>query len=286
MRLRIEHIKKSYGKTVALADFSAELGNGIYALLGPNGSGKSTLLNILTDNLKQDAGHIYMDGEDIVKLGAGFRKRLGFMPQFPGLYPNFSAENYLRYMAVLKGLPKERYMEEIKELLTTLGLDGVSNHRISSFSGGMKQRLAIAQALLGGPDLIILDEPTAGLDPMQRIAVRNLLSRISAEKTVIIGTHIVSDVELIAKQVIFLKKGVIIENSSVAHALEQIRGRVWQIHIDAAQASSALSKYIVSTVQKDDFGFAVRLISDEKPCEDAIPVQPSLEDCYTFHYNT
>ena len=212
MTLTIQNISKSYGTNLALDKFSATFEPGIYALLGPNGSGKSTLMNIITDNLKADSGSITYTSdkgasEDVLKMGVRFREKLGFMPQYPGLYPNFSVERFLWYMAALKGMTKADALEQIPASLKAVELDDVPRRKIGALSGGMKQRLALAQAVLGDPEILILDEPTAGLDPKQRISIRNYISRIAFDKIVLIATHVVSDVEFIARDVIMLKKG-------------------------------------------------------------------------------
>lgn len=280
MKLVLDKISKSYGKNKALSEFSAELTPGVYALLGPNGSGKSTLLNIITDNLKADSGKIYYDGVDILKLGAKFREKLGFMPQYPGLYGSFTAEKFLWYMAALKGMNKKDAEAQIKEVLDAVELSDVSNYRISTFSGGMKQRLALAQAVLGDPSVLILDEPTAGLDPKQRIAIRNYISRIAFNKIVIIATHVVPDVEYIAKDVIMLKKGVIADNASPSELLRKIDGSVWRVKTKDEYVQDYQNKYKVTNILKDDDGVSVRILSDVKPDENAIPVSPTLDDYY------
>ncbi len=280
MKLVLDKISKSYGKNKALSEFSAELTPGVYALLGPNGSGKSTLLNIVTDNLKADSGKIYYDGEDILKLGAKFREKLGFMPQYPGLYGSFTAEKFLWYMAALKGMNKKDAEAQIKEVLDAVELSDVSNYRISTFSGGMKQRLALAQAVLGDPSVLILDEPTAGLDPKQRIAIRNYISRIAFNKIVIIATHVVPDVEYIAKDVIMLKKGVIADNASPSELLRKIDGSVWRVKTKDEYVQDYQNKYKVTNILKDDDGVSVRILSDVKPDKNAIPVSPTLDDYY------
>ena len=211
MKLTINGTTKSYGSNLALNGFTAEFEPGIYALLGPNGSGKSTLMNIITDNLKADSGEItYTDDtgrtENVLDMGVRFREKIGFMPQYPGLYPNFTVERFLWYMAALKGMDKEEAKRQIPEILAAVELDDVPRRKIGALSGGMKQRLTLAQAVLGDPEILILDEPTAGLDPKQRIAIRNYISKIALSKIVLIATHVVPDIEFIARDIIMLKK--------------------------------------------------------------------------------
>ncbi len=204
--IEIKNISKKYGKVEALREVSLTLGHGIYALLGPNGSGKTTLMNILAGLLAQSGGEILYNGKNIRECGIDYRSRVGFMPQYPAMYPNFAVKEFLLYVAELKKLPPERE-GDIDYLLSRVELYDVYDRRISALSGGMKQRLSLCTAVLGDPEILILDEPTAGLDPKQRVALRQFISEIAANKTVIWATHIVSDVESIADEVIFMKKG-------------------------------------------------------------------------------
>ena len=280
--LCINQLSKSYGSNLALDQFSYKFDHGIYALLGPNGSGKSTLMNIVTQNLRASSGSVTLDGENIDKLGASYREKLGFMPQYPGMYPSFSALDFLRYMAVLKGLNKKKADEQIDELLHAVELHDVRTHRIGSFSGGMKQRLALAQSLLGDPEIVILDEPTAGLDPKQRIAIRNYIASVALNKTVIIATHVVSDVEFIAREAIMLKKGVISDSGSPYELTQKIEGQVWQTVVAAEDVQSMQEKFRVVNIQNGEQGVILRILSDTKPTEDSVTVVPSLEDYYLY----
>jgi ABC-type multidrug transport system ATPase subunit len=221
MKLELNHISKAYGKTKALTDFNAVLEPGVYALLGPNGSGKSTLMNIITDNLKADKGEIVFDGQNVKSMGVRFREKIGFMPQYPGIYPSFTVEDYLWYMAKLKGLSNAQAREGIPKVLEAVELTESLKSKVGALSGGMKQRLCLASAVLGDPDILILDEPTAGLDPKQRVALRQFIAEIASSKTVIWATHIVSDVESIADEVIFMKKGEASILESGANMLEE-----------------------------------------------------------------
>ncbi len=280
--LTINHLSKSYGSNLALNQFTYSFDHGIYALLGPNGSGKSTLMNIVTQNLKSDNGDILLDDTPIGKLGASYREKLGFMPQYPGMYPSFSALDFLRYMAVLKGLNKKKADEQIDELLHAVELHDVRTHRIGSFSGGMKQRLALAQSLLGDPEIVILDEPTAGLDPKQRIAIRNYIASVALNKTVIIATHVVSDVEFIAREAIMLKKGVISDSGSPYELTQKIEGQVWQTVVAAEEVQAMQEKFRVVNIQNGEQGVILRILSDVQPTEDSVTVVPSLEDYYLY----
>ncbi len=208
--LSLKSITKQYGKVTALDDVSLDFEHRIYALLGLNGSGKSTLMSLVCGLLSPNEGEILYNDTNIKKLGVSYTARLGYMPQYPGMYPSFSVHDFLCYLSELKGLPKNN-REEINCLLRRVELDDVADSKISTLSGGMKQRLALAGAVLGSPEIIILDEPTAGLDPAQRIAVRTFMSEIAKDKTVIWATHIVSDIEHIANKIVFLKKGKVVD---------------------------------------------------------------------------
>lgn len=214
--LKIENLSKHYGSKNALNNISLILTDGIYGLLGPNGAGKSTLMNIITQNIPFDkGGSIEWNGESTLKMGKDFRSLIGFMPQQQELYPTFTAERFVGYLAALKGIPSKEIFSEVSRVLSLVELDHCANKKIGGFSGGMKQRVLIAQALLGEPKLLILDEPTAGLDPKQRVIVRRLISSLSKDKIIIVSTHIVSDIESIADKVIMIKSGEIIENGTV-----------------------------------------------------------------------
>lgn len=214
--LKIENLSKHYGNKKALNCISLTLTNGIYGLLGPNGAGKSTLMNIITQNIPFDkGGSIEWNGENTLKMGSDFRSLIGFMPQQQELYPTFTAERFVGYLAALKGIPSKEISSEVSRVLSLVELSDCANKKIGGFSGGMKQRVLIAQALLGTPKLLILDEPTAGLDPKQRVVVRRLISSLSEDKIIIVSTHIVSDIESAADKVIMIKSGEIIENGTV-----------------------------------------------------------------------
>lgn len=285
MTLHFEKVDKSYGKNHALCEFTADLTPGIYALMGPNGSGKSTLINILTDNLKADSGEITYDGESTLKMGARFREKIGFMPQYPGMYPNFTVAQFMGYIAAVKGMKKEDAARQIEEVLTAVELSDIPNRKIGALSGGMKQRLALAQAVLGDPEILILDEPTAGLDPKQRIAIRNYIAKIALEKIVLIATHVVSDVEYIAKEVIFLKKGQITDLAPAHELAEKISGKVWELVCTGDKVAELQRKYRVINIAQGEAGVTLRLLSDTAPDPaegEAKAVPPTLEDYYLW----
>ena len=261
----------------------------VLVFAGPNGSGKSTLMNILTDNLKADSGEItYTDDsgntENVLHMGVRFREKLGFMPQYPGLYPNFTVERFMWYMAALKGMKKEEAKKQIPEILAAVELGDVTKRKIGALSGGMKQRLTLAQAVLGDPEILILDEPTAGLDPKQRIAIRNYISKIAFNKIVLIATHVVPDIEFIARDIIMLKKGVIVDNAPPHELTKKIEGKVWNVPCAEEDIQPMQDKFSVTNIARDENTGEVllRVLADELPTDRSKTVAPTLEDYYLY----
>ena len=255
--------------------------------MGENGAGKSTLFSLMVQGMKPSAGTLLLNGENIEKLGGAYRNILGYMPQQQELYDDFTGENFLRYMAVLKGLEKKKIEESIYKVLQTVNLFKERHSKIKTYSGGMKQRLLIAQSLLNEPKILILDEPTAGLDPYERIRIRNFISEIAAQKIVILATHVVSDVENIAKEVMIMKKGRILRSGSPSKILAEMQHKVFEVTVDEDQKKMYDDKIFkqVSLVRTYD-GIRIRLISDVKPnignCRE---VSPCLEDLYLYLTN-
>ena len=212
--LEIKNIYKTYGGKVALNHISIELEDGVYGLLGPNGAGKSTLMNIITDNLSMDEGEILYNGNNVAKLGKEFLKKIGFAPQQQGLYDEFTGRRFLSYMGTLKGISKDSLKSEIERVSKAVNLFNELDKKIGAYSGGMKQRILIAQAIMGSPKILIMDEPTAGLDPKERVRIRELLAEISSDKIILVATHVVSDIQSISKEIIMIKKGNIIEKGT------------------------------------------------------------------------
>lgn len=223
--LQVKNLKKSYGSKVALKDFSYTFEDGIYGMLGANGAGKSTLMNLLTDNVKRDSGNILYDGKEILSMGSAYRELIGYMPQQQGFYENFSARMFLFYMAELKGIKKKEAKKQIEELLSIVNLESVADKKIGGFSGGMKQRVLLAQALLGKPRILILDEPTAGLDPKERVNFRNYIHRLSENKIILLATHVVGDVETVADKILIMKDGELVANDNPQKLVESVNGR-------------------------------------------------------------
>ena len=281
MNLTLTNLTKQYGSFTALQNFNYEFIAGVYGLLGPNGAGKSTLMNIITDNLKATSGLVRFDGEDITKMDADFRKILGFMPQQQGIYPNFTLERFLYYMAALKGMKKADAKPQIEKLINLVNLQDSRNKRLGGFS-----RALIAQAMLGEPKVIILDEPTAGLDPKERIRIRNLVAQIAFDKIVIIATHVVSDIEFIAKEVLLMKRGEIIDSGAPHILCEKIDGKVFEITADESMLNDISAKYKVGNISKDEKNIYVRVISEQPPKDfDYKLCKPDLEDLYLYYFD-
>ncbi len=225
MELIIKDLAKNYGSKTALQNFSHSFTRGICGILGPNGAGKSTLMNLITDNVKRSGGDILFDNTDILKLGKSFRAKVGYMPQDQGLYGQFSARAFLRYMAEIKGIPAKKSRSQIEELLDLVSLKSEAHRKLESYSGGMRQRVLLAQALLGDPGILILDEPTSGLDPKERIHFRSYITKLAENKLVLICTHIVSDIETIADEILLLDHGLLIQSGSPADLIKSVKGK-------------------------------------------------------------
>ena len=294
MELQLEHLSKTYGTVQALKDISYTFKPGIYGILGANGAGKSTMINLITDNVARDkgsaGGSILYDGQDILKLGSRFRGIIGYMPQQQGFYEDFSPKAFLRYMAEIKGIKGKNengqtVKEQIDELLEVVNLTGVAYKKIGGFSGGMKQRVLLAQALLGDPDILILDEPTAGLDPKERIAIRNYIAELSRNKIILFETHVVSDIECIADYVLLLKKGEIIAMGTPVELIEKMHGKVAEITCTLDEVGKLQEKYHIGNIRQRKNGIALRLVGDELP-DEAVMVDENidLEDVYLYYF--
>ena len=286
MELKLEGIQKSYQKkhVCAVKDFSMCFMPGVYGLLGPNGAGKSTLMNIITDNLKADKGTITWNGTPVQKLGADYRSVLGYMPQQQNLYDDFTGEQFLWYMSSLKGLKKRAAREKIEELLVVVNLVDERYKKIKSYSGGMKQRLLIAQALLNDPQILIMDEPTAGLDPKERVRIRNFISSISKDRIVLLATHIVSDVENIAKEIILMQKGEIIKIATPRKLVMDMQDKVFEVLVTEAEQEQYESEgYKISNIMLGEEKNCLRIVSEHIPTLGQVQkVQANLEDVYLF----
>ena len=284
MELTIDNISKRYGKQYALRDFSVTLQDGVYGLLGPNGAGKTTLINVILGIINADTGKILLDGVEVNKLGNDYYNLLGYLPQYPQFYKNFTGREFLDYMCALKGVDKEKSKAKIDELLQMVHLADAGHKKIGAYSGGMRQRLGIAQALINNPSILILDEPTAGLDPKERIRFRNIISKLSKERIVILATHIVSDVEYIAKEVLIVSEGSLISKGKTKELTRNLEGKVWEIKTDEEHASIMMGKNLVGNIIPINGGYQLRVISSKKPDVTAAQVEPALEDVFLDYF--
>ncbi len=283
MKLEMKKLTKYYEKHCALDNINLTLTNGIYGLLGANGAGKSTLMNLIADNISRTSGNIFFNGIEILELGKNFRKKLGYMPQQQGFYDQLSARAFLIYMASLKGISRKEAKKLSDYLLKVVNLEEQAHKKIGGFSGGMKQRILLAQALLGNPDILLLDEPTAGLDPKERIRIRNFISEIAENKIVLISTHVVSDIEFIAKEIILLKSGQLVSQDTCNNLTKAIEHKVFEVEIDKENLKCFQNNYRVSNLYYNDDKIIVRVVTDNPPTEYKMQeVKPTLEDLYLY----
>ena len=284
MELLLDNLCKDFGGNTAVAGITAVLEPGIYGLLGANGAGKTTLLRMICGVLKPTAGQVRLDGIPIDALGAAYRDKLGYLPQeFVG-YPQYSARDFLLYMAVLKGMTRSQAVPKIQELLSMVRLQEVANKKLRAFSGGMRRRLGIAQALLNDPDILILDEPTAGLDPKERVHFRNILEGYAQQKIVLLSTHIVSDLEAIAHKVFLMKDGRFQTQGTVSELLQQAKGYVWELTVPSREAEAWQARVTVANLRFESNSVTLRILADAKPAPAARPCTPTLEDLYLLYF--
>lgn len=283
MKLTIENLSKQYRRDFyGLKDFSLELTPGITGLLGPNGAGKSTLMRILATINQPTSGAVKWNGIDIVKSPDALRATLGYLPQDFGVYPNLSAIEFLEYMAAIKGLSIKPARQRIDQLLQLLNLSSAARRPLGGYSGGMKQRVGIAQALLNDPQLLIVDEPTVGLDPEERVRFRSLLSDLAGERIIILSTHIVSDVEATASEIVIIHQGRKLQQAAPEKLLASLDGNVWQWVIPSDALPALKQTHLISGVLRRENGIQVRVVSETAPAPEAERVTPSLEDVYLF----
>ena len=287
MHIEIQNLEMTYpnGKR-ALDGVSLSLRSpSLVGLLGPNGAGKSTLMKLLVAALLPTKGAVFVNGSPMPGAERALKAQLGYLPQDFGYYPEFTALDFLLYLAALKGLPRAAARSQSLALLEEVGLADAANGKIRIFSGGMRQRLGIAQALLGDPALLVLDEPTAGLDPKERVRFRNLIARLGAQRTVILSTHIVSDIEHIAGTILLLRGGVLLQNGPREAVLQAVRGKVWACAVPPAEAEALCARYPAADTCPVGGKVALRLLADACPCPSAQPAEPTLEDLYLYYFS-
>lgn len=283
MELTLDRLTMQFGSKIAVDRVSATLTPGVTGLLGANGAGKTTLLRMVCDVLRPTSGQVLLDGHDTVEMGDDYRALLGYLPQGFGCYPDFSALDFLCYMATLKGFGNRDGRARSMQLLEEVGLADEARRKVKTFSGGMRQRLGIAQAMLNDPAILVLDEPTAGLDPKERVHFRNLIAGFAQNKIVILSTHIVSDVEFIANRILVMRQGAFVLDDAPELVVNQAAGKVWECHVDARRAEEMASGMTVANVRYAADGHAVvRVVADELPMGGATPVEPTLEDLYLY----
>lgn len=284
MKLQIEDLTKSYEEHVALNHVHIVFTNGIYGILGPNGAGKSTLMNLLCLLIKRDSGKILLDDKEITSLGKNYLKQIGYMPQYACLYEDFTLRDYLYYMGCLKGMKKDYIKKQVNELVCSVDLLHQLDVKIKNFSGGMKQRTMLAQALLDNPNILILDEPTAGLDPKQRIAIRNLIAKISKDKIVLIATHVVSDVEFIAKEIMLMDNGNVLQKDTRENLIHTVKGKIVEIRVEENELANIQNKYLVSNLYYKKNELFARILLEANQEHKGELVDPDLEDVYLSYF--
>jgi ABC-2 type transport system ATP-binding protein len=283
MKLSLEGVSKLYsGKVWGLKDFTLDVGPGILGLLGPNGAGKSTLMRILATITKPTTGTITWNGTNLVRSPNSVRAVLGYLPQDFGVYPNLNAVEFLEYLAAAKGLDRKTSRQRIEELLAVVNLVEARKRPLAGFSGGMRQRVGIAQALLNDPELLIVDEPTAGLDPEERVRFRNLLSELSGDRIVILSTHIVSDVEACATSIALIARGALVTCAAPEDLLRSVEGKVWERIVPSAELPALRQQYLTSSTLHRSDGVHLRIVAEEAPGAGAVPQPPTLEDAYLY----
>ncbi len=280
MDLTMDHLGKRYGQQWALRQLSLRCEPGMLGLVGPNGAGKTTLMRMIATLLEPTEGTIRWKGQDIRTHGQVLRQGLGYLPQEFGIYREFSGRQFLRYLAAMKGLPKPIAHRRVEEVLEIVNLEQVADHKLPTYSGGMKQRIGIAQALLNDPELLIVDEPTAGLDPAERVRFRNLLASLTSSRIIILSTHIISDVEAVASRLVILQAGQVLTDTTPEALLANTVGKVWSVTTDQTTSLQLQATYPVSTMVNQLGDVTLRLISATRPHEAAVVIEPSLEDAY------
>ena len=284
MKLQMVNVTRKFGDFCAVDDLNLTITNGVYGLLGVNGAGKTTLMRMICTLLPPTSGKILCDGKDIFKMDGEYRNLLGYLPQEFGFYPDFTVKDYLMYIASLKGIRSMIAGKRVKELLEQVGLAKSVNKKMKQLSGGMKRRAGIAQAMLNNPKILILDEPTAGLDPTERVRFRNLISELSEERIVILSTHIVSDVEYIANEIWLMKEGQIVQQGDLDHMLASMQENVYACEVSQVEATKMMKQFKVSNMKAERGMVELRIIADQPPIHGASVVEPTLEDVFLYYF--
>lgn len=284
MKLELDYLTKEFGDFTAVDHMKLTMTNGVHGLLGVNGAGKTTLMRMLCTLLKPTSGSIRCDGKDIFEMDSEYRKLLGYLPQEFGFYPEFTVEDYLLYIAALKGIRPVVAKKRVKEMIAKVGLSKATHKKMKKLSGGMRRRAGIAQAMLNNPKILILDEPTAGLDPNERIRFRNLISELAEDRLVLLSTHIVSDIEYIANEIWLMKDGILVRKGTVDEIIHSMPENIWECLVEKNMVSECMKRYKISNMKSEKDGVVLRIISKQRPFSNARSVEASLEDVFLYYF--
>ena len=285
MELEVNNLTKEFGSFTAVNHLNITMRNGVYGLLGVNGAGKTTFMRMLCTLMCPTHGKITCNGKEIFTMDGDYRKILGYLPQDFGFYPDFTVQDYLLYIASIKAIRPAVAKKRVKELLEKTGLENAVHKKMKKLSGGMKRRAGIAQAMLNDPKILVLDEPTAGLDPNERIRFRNLISELSEDRLVLLSTHIVPDVEYIANEILLMKNGSFIQRGTTEHLITTMKENIWKCHVEKSYVPQLMKKYKISNLKTDSHGAVLRIISKEKPVPDVVPEEAVLEDVFLYYFD-
>ena len=285
MELEVNNLTKEFGSFTAVNHLNITMRNGVYGLLGVNRAGKTTFMRMLCTLMCPTHGKITCNGKEIFTMDGDYRKILGYLPQDFGFYPDFTVQDYLLYIASIKAIRPAVAKKRVKELLEKTGLENAVHKKMKKLSGGMKRRAGIAQAMLNDPKILVLDEPTAGLDPNERIRFRNLISELSEDRLVLLSTHIVPDVEYIANEILLMKNGSFIQRGTTEHLITTMKENIWKCHVEKSYVPQLMKKYKISNLKTDSHGAVLRIISKEKPVPDAVPEEAVLEDVFLYYFD-